>query len=797
VDYWKAASGVASTSHPIWKVRRLLAMSPAEVGLRLVRGVADRRRRPGAPAPQAELASAESVLCDGVRSGGAGAAGVSDWIAGELDGDRGRLLPGARDAEALTSALRDIGRGPEAVVDAAIDVLEGRVSAFGWTSFDVGPSPDWHRDPDSGGVWPRDYWADVDFRGAEGLGDPRYVWELNRHHHLVTLGRAHVLTGEARFAERVWRDVTSWIDTNPPLFGVNWSSPLEIAIRLMSWAMALDLVGANGAQPGDAANLATSVSLQGRHLSDNLTVYASSRNNHLLGEASGLLVAGAKFRFLRDAGRQAGRGRALLERELRSQVTADGVTREQAFQYQVFVMEFALLGVAAARALGTSLAPDCVERLGRMAQFLGAVSGAGGVPPSIGDGDGGRAYELADGFGRQAAGAIAASAVAAGLAPLDRYATDLESALWLLGTEPVVEASGKLAASGGSGAVEVPSPVFADGGYFVTTNGTQRGVVDCGPLGYLSIAAHGHADCLSLVVSDGVGWVLVDPGTYCYHRDALWRDHFRSTAAHNTVSVNGRSQSDMLGPFMWGRRAGAAPLVWVSAPGFDYFEGEHDGFKRSDGVVHRRSVLFSRSGYWLIVDHLEGRGQHRVDGSFQLAEGYSRLAQEGPPDGSAAGDELVFTSGAGRSVSIRSWLPEGMFAHVVEGSEDPPRGWVSSGFGHKAPAPAVVESGMVDLPVTLLTAIVPLDGAGSPRVRCATGGWSGGAVFEIDTPRGRETVLMGTPQLETAGWSFSGTLGFLFSREDGAEASGLGIDKWMASGSDVAYERLANLLSGL
>ena len=72
----------------------------------------------------------------------------------------------------------------------------------------------------------------------------------------MTLGRAFALTGDARFAERVWRDIVSWVDVNPPLFGINWSSALEIAIRLISWAMALDLVGSRGARGSDAATVA-------------------------------------------------------------------------------------------------------------------------------------------------------------------------------------------------------------------------------------------------------------------------------------------------------------------------------------------------------------------------------------------------------------------------------------------------------------------------------------------------------------------------------------------------------------
>ena len=78
---------------------------------------------------------------------------------------------------------------------------------------------------------------------------------------------------------------------------------------------------------------------------------------------------------------------------------------------------------------------------------------------------------------------------------------------------------------------------------------------DGGPHGFLSIAAHAHADALSVEVRhDGVD-ILADPGTYCYHGEPEWRAYFRSTIGHNTVEIGGRDQSRQSGPFMWAGQA--------------------------------------------------------------------------------------------------------------------------------------------------------------------------------------------------------------------------------------------------
>ena len=97
---------------------------------------------------------------------------------------------------------------------------------------------------------------------------------------------------------------------------------------------------------------------------------------------------------------------------------------------------------------------------------------------------------------------------------------------------------------------------FADAGLTLlrTTPGEAPEIwcrCDGGPHGFLSIAAHAHADALSVEVRHGGVDILADPGTYCYHGDPPWRAYFRSTIAHNTVELGGRSQSGVGGPFLW------------------------------------------------------------------------------------------------------------------------------------------------------------------------------------------------------------------------------------------------------
>jgi len=221
-------------------------------------------------------------------------------------------------------------------------------------------------------------------------------------------------------------------------------------------------------------------------------------------------------------------------------------------------------------------------------------------------------------------------------------------------------------------------------------------VADAGPLGYLSIAAHGHADALAFILSAGGCDILIDPGTYAYHTQKKWRDYFRGTSAHNTVRVDGLDQSVIGGNFIWLKHARAWCEQWESRADRDFFVGVHDGYRRlPDPVMHRRSLEFDKASRVLrVTDTLECQAKHQVELFWHFAE-TCRIQVSGNEISARCDGQTV-----GIVMPGVDWQPR-----VVSGQETPPLGWISRRFDRKISSPSVVWSGRIFGTTTLETEI--------------------------------------------------------------------------------------------
>jgi len=206
---------------------------------------------------------------------------------------------------------------------------------------------------------------------------------------------------------------------------------------------------------------------------------------------------------------------------------------------------------------------------------------------------------------------------------------------------------------------------------------------DGGPHGFLAIAAHGHADALSVEVRHGGVDVLADPGTYCYHGDREWRAYFRSTLAHNSLELGGRDQSDAGGPFLWVTGAATRVLWSADDDGVATWSAEHDGYRRLDPpAVHRRTVSLDHHGRCLeIVDRVISDGDHPCRLAFHL----------GPTVTAALDGADATLEWPGGQAAMR--LPAALRWSTSRGRTDPLLGWYSPGFGIVVAATTLVGTG--------------------------------------------------------------------------------------------------------
>ena len=354
------------------------------------------------------------------------------------------------------------------------------------------------------------------------------------------------------------------------------------------------------------------------------------------------------------------------------------------------------------------------ERVGRMLDVLLALRAPDGSMPQIGDADGGSLLPLAAARPDDLRGVFAIAAAVFGRADYAWAAggAPAPEALWLCGPAGLDAFDALGAAPPPGGALARSSP---HGGYAVMRSGWDGGahqlIFDVGPLGCPVSGGHGHADLLSVQCAVFGEPYLVDSGTYCYTGDPARRDYFRSTAAHSAVMVDGESQASPAGPFRWADRPGARLLDWRSTADLDFAEAHHRAYVELPGgeVVHRRRVVFVKGRYWVVVDDLEGDGEHQIDLQFQFAPLEVHV------------DPTLWARARGRTgreLLVRPFASVALKASVHTGELDPLRGWVSPIYGQRVPAPLLVYSTVTSLPLRVLTLLLPSVGplAAAPSV---------------------------------------------------------------------------------
>jgi heparinase II/III-like protein len=525
--------------------------------------------------------------------------------------ERSALLP---DAAAVAAALRDTNYAA-VVARIADQILLHRFPILGVT-VETGPAIDWRRDYLNLVSTGTPYFRRVPYLDFSQVGDHKVIWELNRHQHLTLLAQAFLLTGRREYLDEAFRQIESWLDANPFLRGINWTSALEVAFRALSWAWFWHMAGSRMPDALRSRFLAA-LGRHGRYLEVNLSVYFSP-NTHLLGEAVALHALGVLFPEFPYAARWAKDGGRIVERQMERQVRADGSHFEQSAYYHVYALDLFLLYRMLAKP------PSAYDaRLVAMAEYLDALLGIDGTLPLIGDDDGGRVFHP---YGERAGFGRATMATCSFLFDRPEWLRSLddlcEQAAWWLGPEAL------------SMQTAPPAPrvsrFFADGGTATMASDDAQVVIKAGPFGEGS-GGHSHSDILSLTARAGGREILIDPGTFTYVGDPAERNRFRGSAAHNTVRIDRRDQAVPGGPFRWNHKPSVNVRQWSTRPQRDYL----DATCAYESFTHRRRILFVKPATVIVLDTVDGPpGDHTLEQFWHLdsAEDAARFSFSAPPE---------------------------------------------------------------------------------------------------------------------------------------------------------------------
>lgn len=335
------------------------------------------------------------------------------------------------------------------------------------------------------------------------VSEASHLWNFNLHYfeYCVALAAAWRCSGDVKYYECFKRLVRAWLHACPYADGDAWH-PYTISLRLVNLLICIDLFDSLLSEDNAFMDALTkSMYLQYRHLLINQERHL--RANHYWENLKTLLICAAAFgeqsvyqRVMRD-----------FERQLDEQILPDGVHFERSLMYHKLVLEGMLRVWLAAKQAGYSLPKSFLPKTQAMLNAMASLEKGMGKTPFFND--------AADGVAKNCDQLVVACK--------RLYGMDADDSI----------------------------TAFSDAGYYKLYDGDIAVMFDAGEPGPSYMLGHAHCDCLSFELSYKGKPVIVNSGTYAYQSEL--RPFFRSTAAHNTVMVDGEEQMECWGEHRVGR----------------------------------------------------------------------------------------------------------------------------------------------------------------------------------------------------------------------------------------------------
>lgn len=450
--------------------------------------------------------------------------------------------------------------------------------------------------------WPEEFSYSLEYKQRDDIGDARTNWELNRHFQFALLAKDYAASSDPEYLEELCGLFEDWNRKNPFLWGISWTSVMETAIRCSNWCYTYCFLENTNVPEALLEKLRIGIINMADHITKHYSRF-SSANNHLIVEAYAIGQTGilCSYKPWIDLALK------ILTGELLRQNYPDGVNRELSLHYQSFYME--AMGLMMRLLVKNGIAvPDSWEpMIQRMCGYVVSCMGKHDEMVVFGDDDEGKILDLQGGFNHYQYMLGLFSCLLK-----EKYLSGVrccENLNWLFSEEELERAEHKPPFQ------TQQCACFREGGNTILRSRDGRVLIgiDHAALGFGSIAAHGHADALSFQLFLDGQPVFVDPGTCIYHCNLESRNAFRKTENHNTACIDGKDQSEILGAFLWGKRAECELLEFTEEENGVILKARHNGYRP---VIHTREFRFDKERVFEIRDTFTGGGKKEINFIF-------------------------------------------------------------------------------------------------------------------------------------------------------------------------------------
>jgi hypothetical protein len=582
---------------------------------------------------------------------------------------------------------------------ATMDV-PGAIDVFG---IEVRPSEikDWSFDVYSGNVFPKISSKEISIRTGK-YGSAKHAWEINRMLFLPQLALKYKRSSDVQYLNQVQSLVTSWTEQNPYSIGINWYSNIEVNIRLINWFLTWEILEVEKLIANNASfkNFVDEVWIPSiyEHCKFSYThpsLY-SSANNHLISEFAGLFIASSKWCF-QESRQWKIYAKQGLEKEIIKQHTENGINKEEAAEYIQFITDFFLLSLVVGEHTQNSFSHKYKERFRSILNYINNFLDVRGNFPKYGDEDDGRVCLLNKDADNNFLSLLLSGAIYFKDASFIKNKMEPDQKnLILFGEEATLTLKDLRADS----KLKTSSFYPEEGHFIFRKEGENLNEIYChfdaAPLGYLSIAAHGHSDALSFVLHVDGQPFFIDPGTYCYHTDPDWRRYFVSTRAHNTICINNSDQAHFVGPTLWLDHYKIKIKDHQLSEKYDCVFAEHDGYQKFNVSHSRKIEFFRQEERILITDYIFNKSgkEIAIEMPFHIHPDVKCSLNENDAN-------LAFGK---RKVSVQ--LDKQLQWSVVKGQQFPLFGWYSNSFYKKTPSSVIIGAMRSDANLILRTELL-------------------------------------------------------------------------------------------